>query len=242
MDSLGKRGRIIICILGNSLAMPVYNLELYYENTYAHKLSRDLKIVSDVVNKSQRNLTIVDQTKKTCLEDDVLSINADYYILQFGIVDCAPRLFTQRQGKLVGFVPGHKILIKFMSKHRYFFTKFFPKVYVKKEKFHKQYRFLLQTIKEKTKSKKIFAINIPHTTSKLIKRSYGIEKNIIDYNSLIKEVSQQFPDDVVLIDLFQMTKDDSTRMFDDGVHMKERTHQEISEIICENILSFECET
>jgi len=235
MNQQNPKNTLLINILGNSLAMPFYSHNINYEDTYSFILAHLLRKDNIVVNKARRNMTIVEQTSDTNIQDDILSINAEYYIVQLGITDCAPRLFTRRQGKYLGLVPGHKFIIAFMSKHRYFFTKKFPKVYVKKDKFRERYCFLLETILGSTKSEKIFVIKIPKPTDKIIKRSFGIEKNIKAYNLIIEEVTQKFPNDVVLIDLYEMTRTDSKLMSEDGIHITKKAHQILANLICQQI-------
>jgi len=234
-NELNPKNTLLISILGNSSAMSIYTLNIDYKDTYSFLISHQLGLENAVINKAHRNLTVVEQMEEVNVQDDILSIDADYHIVQFGIVDCAPRLYTQKQGRYLALFPGRKFLIRFMSKHRFFFTKRFPKVYVEKEKFRRGTHSLIETIIEKTRSKKVFVINIPQTTQRMTSRSFGIEKNIDDYNQIIKEVSALFADKVFFIGLYERTKSDPDLMSEDGIHITKKAHKMLAGLICETI-------
>jgi len=230
---------IIINILGNSLAIPSPKQGLFYRDTYAYRISAELGIKNIVVNRANRNMTVVDQTCDINIEDDLDHIQADYHVIHLGIVDCAPRLFTRGEQRLLGVMPFRRIIIRFASKHRYFLTKTFPKVYVRKDVFARKYRDLLEAILQKTPTKKIFLINLAATKPRNIGRSYGIEHNIRDYNAVIAEIAGEIPDRVRLIDLFAMTQADPSLVFDDGIHLTAKGHEVLAEMISHFIMDNE---
>lgn len=184
-------------------------------------------------------MTVVDQTCDINIEDDLDHIQADYHIIHLGIVDCAPRLFTRGEQRLLGVMPFRRIIIRFASKHRYFLTKTFPKVYVRKDVFARKYRDLLEAILQKTPTKKIFLINLAATKPRNIGRSYGIERNIQDYNAVIAGIASEFPGRIHLIDLFAMTQVDPSLAFDDGIHLTAKGHEVLAETISRLIIDNE---
>ena len=232
---------LIINILGNSLALASPKQGLFYRDTYAFRLGRDLGLENTVVNRARRNMTVVEQIRDINAEDDIHYIQADYHIVHLGIVDCAPRLFTRGDQRLLGVMPFRRIIIRFASKHRFFLTKIFPKVYVRKDVFARKYRDLLEAILQKTPTKKIFLINLAATKPRNIGRSYGIERNIQDYNAFIAGIASEIPDRVRLIDLFAMTQVDPSLVFDDGIHLTAKGHEVLAETISRLITDNETE-
>jgi hypothetical protein len=230
---------LVINILGNSQAQPNLKNNLVYEDTYSYKIFRQMNIDCVVINTAKRNNTVVNQAVSSNIDDDILSFNADYHIMQFGIVDCPPRLFTERENKLLNYCPARKIIIRFMSKHRYFFTKIFPKVYVKKDIFREKYIFLVQTILTRTKTKKIFLINISATQDRNKQRSFRIDDNIKQYNLIIKEIANTNPDKIVLIDLYSMTSKDLSLVAADGIHLALPAHALLAKMIGQKIRDLE---
>ena len=235
MNQRQRTNTRLINVLGNSTAMSIETLNLKYRDTYSYKINQSLGSDHVVINRARRNLTVKEQLEEVNVHDDISSIDADYHILQFGMGEGLPRLFTLKQRRFVAVVPGRKFLIRFMSKHRYFFTKRFPKVYEQKDQFRVSFHSLIETIFDKTRSKKIFVINIPQTTQKTKRRFFGIEKNIDDYNEIIKDVSRNFKDMIFFIDLYERTKADSELLCDDGLHITKKGHQMLADIICEAI-------
>ena len=238
-DQKIRKTGLVINVLGNSQAQPNLKNNLVYEDTYSYKIFRQINMDCVVINSAKRNNTVVNQAVSSNIDDDILSFNADYHIMQFGIVDCAPRLFTDRQNFLLNHLPGKNVLIRFMSKHRYFFTKRWPKVYVKKDIFREKYIFLVQTILTQTKTKKIFLINISATQDRNKQRSFRIDENIKQYNLIIEEIANKNPDKIVLIDFYSMTSKELSLVATDGIHLAPPAHALLAKMIGQKIRDLE---
>ena len=230
----------IITILGDSLALP--RQEVTYKDTYAYKLSLKLENRYVVLNRARRGNT----TAKQSSENDAgfLIEDVDYYhqsrfvIIQLGIVDCAPRLFSERESKLLGSIRPSFVrekIIGFKSKRRLFFTKHFPLVYVTRDQFLRNYEKLLKRILNRTDATRIFLINIADTTRHNKTRSYGFERNIVEYNKVIQELSAS-SEKVRLVDLHAATVRDPDLVLPDGIHIAPAAHNLIADFIHEEIL------
>jgi hypothetical protein len=138
-----------IVILGDSLSMPRPNEGIILEYTYSYLLNKSF----EVINKSKR----VNDTKLQILEqnilDDIDYLNPDI-IIYLGIVDCAPRLLSRNESRLINILPNklRKIIINFLSKYRLFFTKLRNIQYVNMNSFKKNTELLLNLCIKKNNS------------------------------------------------------------------------------------------
>ena len=229
----------IITIIGDSLSMSRSENGITYKTSYAYLLQELLKTDYHIVNKAKRANTIKSQVKRQYLYDDILTTDGRIFIVQLGIVDCSPRLFSNNQQRFLQFI-SHlfiiRLLIKFKSKYRFFFTKHFPKVYVSPQDFKMNYNYLLETIFCKTNAEKVFIINIADTNLKNKLRSYGFEKNIESYNKILSELNRKYFDRTQIIDLNKITKNNPDYLLEDGIHITANAHREIADKIYNSIL------
>lgn len=232
----------IVTILADSLAMP--RPELPFTDLYPYKLSVKLGKGFLVVSKARRNNTLIEQTSETgegyLIEDVVYMGESSYFIIHIGIVDCAPRIFSQREHSILERLNMlGKPIINFKSAHRRFFTKHFPKVYVKKDDFRTKLDLLISTIVNKTAAKKVFIINIADTNEENKYRSYGFEENLKEYDGIIASISKKYGDKVDVYDLYSITKAKPALVWEDGIHIKQAAHEMIAEYLRWKILEME---
>ena len=232
----------IITILGDSLDMPRLNESILYKDTYAYKLNNMLGSDYLVINRSRRANTILEQANRQNINDDILSSESEYFIIHLGIVDCAPRLFSKKENKILSYIkPGRiaRYIVKVKSHYRYFFTKNFPKVYVSLTHFKEKYNFIVDLIINKTPCKKIFIVNIAKTNKKNEKRSYNFNSNICDYNNIIYDIYEKYENYIELIDFYKMTEENPNLLLDEGIHITKKAHSILSNILYKKIINSE---
>lgn len=228
----------IVTVLGDSLVVP--RIELPYSETYPYMLSVKLGNRYLVVSKARRNNTVVEQTSEAgagYLTEDVEYMKEScYFVIHIGICDCAPRIFSQRQHLMLQKMPViGKPTINFKSKHRRFFTKHFPIVYVNKKEFGTRLDLLIETIFSKTSAKKVFIINIADTNEENKYRSFGFEGNLRDYNKIINDVSSKYGDKINIFDTYSLTMKTPALLWEDGIHIKKEAHELIAEYLYNKI-------
>ncbi len=230
----------MLTILGDSLALP--RPDITWKDLYCSKLQDLLGARCQIVNRARRNNTVVRQTNETeegfLIEEVLYMSESDYFIVHLGIVDCAPRLFTESQRSLIHHLQPALVrnaLIGFMSERRYTFTKLFPKVYVSRDVFLERFTFLLDTITHKTGAKKIFVINIAKTSYQNDRRSYNFNENIRGYNQLISECINKYAAKVELLDMYSLSEQDPELLYADGIHLSRQAHTMIAEYIYSQI-------
>jgi len=232
----------IITILGDSLDMTRLSENIYYKDTYAYKLNNFLEKEYFVINRARRTNTILKQTISYNISNDILCYKSKYTIIHLGIVDCAPRLFSEKERRILHYIKPKKIanyIIKVKSHNRYFFTKNFPKVYVNLETFKLKYNFLVDQIINKTQFKKIFIINIAKTNKKNERRSYNFNSNICTYNNVIYDIYKKYKNHIQLIDFYKMTEENPNLLLDDGIHITKEAHNILASILYKKIINGE---
>ncbi|MFH1894372.1 MAG: GDSL-type esterase/lipase family protein [Patescibacteria group bacterium] len=213
----------------------------YYQDTYPYKLQALLNPEGYYVilkNRRRNHILLLEEN----LSDDILCNKSKYVILHLGIVDCAPRLFGYFEDRIIHvfmkvpflrFFTG--LFIKFKSKYRRFFTRYFPKVYTKKKEFKEKYQFILDEIKRAVGPKKVFIVNIAETNEENKFRSYNFEKNIADYNEILKEIVSENKEFCELVDFHSATKQNKNFILDEGIHLSNAGHDLLSRLLYEKI-------
>ena len=192
-----------IQIFSDSLALPrELPQKVLYEETYPAKLSQT---------------NIVAQFSKGGGTINELIEQAPYYkmfvpdvvIIQSGIVDCAPRPFTQFEEHfftLNFFTKGCKAILKRLTKS---WLRTLRKVaWTKPEDF----RFYCEQFKKIYTDTPIFAIGILPPRPEYENLAKGISKRIIEYNSILKDVFREnyidtsdMPDEGIMSDHHHLT-------------------------------------
>lgn len=192
-----------IQILSDSLALPrEIPQKVYYEETYPAKLSKDYTVAQ--YSKGAGTIKeLFDQTfyyKMFC---------PDVVILQSGIVDCAPRPFTQFEEHfftLNFFTKGCKAILKRLTKS---WLRTLRKVAWTPPK---KFRLYCEQFKKAYPNIPILAIGILPPRAEYEKQAKGISKRIHEYNGILMDVfgenyidTSDMPDDGIMSDHHHMT-------------------------------------
>jgi len=236
----------IITVLSDSVA--TFQDAKYHSPTrneafsFPYKLAALLGHPYMVINRGRSGNTIVLQTfgtnfHRSYLPEDLWYIKeSEFVAIQFGISDCAPRLFTQLEGIIISKVRPRMLITAFPSKHRLLFTKLLPKVYVDKKAFRKAFEFLLNLIESETEVSKIFVIGIADTNFRNKSRSFNFERNIIAYNELLKQIVEKHKI-AEFYDFYSVTHQDPKLIQDDGIHLTSRAHDILAEYLHNQIVN-----
>lgn len=229
-----------ITILGDSLSMNRSEADIMLSDTYGVLLSKLLSNNYYINNRSRRGNTVNEQLKFQNIYDDIETTKSDYYIIQLGIVDCAPRIFTKQESDFIrDFLPGfcQKVIINFFSKHRKFLTKHFPKQYTKYDDFVDKYKQIVSTIKMSSDVKKIFIFTIANTTKENNLKSYNFSNYILKYNEFLYDLIKK-ETKCEVIDLFNLTKENNSLLLEDGIHISKKCHEIIAEQLFSKISNY----
>ena len=202
--------------------MPRPDEGVEYESTYPFLLAQN---GHEVICKSKRANDTKIQSLKQNILDDVLFLNPDVVIIHLGIVDCAPRLFTRRETRLLNLVPisVSKIIINLFSKHRYKITKMRKISYVNAVNYRVNLSKIIKEIQ--SENRKIILIKILDTNSSNLQRSFGFQENIEKYNMIIDDIAIAFDLDILDPNLC------NNGLLPDGIHINKKMHDYIAKKI-----------
>jgi acyl-CoA thioesterase I len=221
--------------LGNNCYADIYggllrkrlSLELGYENV-------------EVLNHGRRANTIRQLDTPNSFFDDVSGWEPDIVILQVGIVDCAPRLFSRTEHFLVSQIRPAAFrdrFIQFVGHHRRFILQHMPqKVYVPLDEFSRRYTHVRDQILQQ--GIKVLLVNICPTNTESAFRSPGLSENIVIYNRVISEAASA--QGCALVDIHKELKERNPDNFilNDGIHINQAGHLILADTIYDTLVKF----
>jgi hypothetical protein len=194
MHSRKDRKRVLI--IGDSLALPRERPEqVKYDETWPELLKTSGKF--DIIQLSIGGGTIVDIFDQVSYYKN---FQPDINIIQSGIVDCAPRAFTQLELKILLSNKIFRIMLsRFLPVH--FLRKIRNQTYVNKSKFNSFYEKVILQFENCHH----ISIGITPNVKDYENKIRGIGKNREEYNTVIKRLSQKH--DVSYIDTDLISED-----------------------------------
>ena len=223
-----------LTVLGDSLSMSRIDDNLFAADLYPSRLAVKLGLL--VFNRARRTNTTEVQCSWQNLYDDVKGSNSDYYVIQLGVCDCYPRIFTKLQHSLLAKLPERlrSIIIASRSRRRYSITKKHPYFNVNISDFERYYRKILAEIDAmEGKSREVIMINIAYPNQSGIDRNYNLLSIIQSYNSVIARLAET--SGRYLIDLNTASRMQPEFILEDGIHISKSCHdwlaKEIEELL-----------
>ena len=214
-----KRERILI--ITDSVSMP--RMEVKYEETWIYLLKKKFKGF-DIIDRPARGATSMRLINEGGGGIDLLELYLPgIIILQFGLAECAPRLF-----KKDGF--EKRFINKFLSNRlrRYYITRV-KKTRGRNPQFTdvslEQFKYNVYNFSERCKAHdvKLAIIKILRPTEIFLKKSPFIKLNIDSYNSIYEQASVDF-DNVTIIDPIDIKLDVNSLCLDE-LHINSQGHK-----------------
>jgi len=188
-----------IVVLADSMAMP--RLEqgcmIYWDDTWPYLLEQSLRnrgIESEVINCASRSRTADTLTGLDFLEH-IIWKRPQAIILQVGIVDCTPRVFSKREKKLLNypFVPARlrDWLVNYRSARRPRLVKRNPlgKVDTPPEKFRDFLAHFFSKVTALESDIQLIVLPVVANIPMMEMRSPGYGENVRLYNDILKSCS-----------------------------------------------------
>lgn len=203
-----------IVIIGDSLALPRPEEGVRYDDTYPHLLGTWLEGFEVIARNRRANDSSL-QARADNLSEDITCLEPDILIIHLGIVDCAPRLFSKTEQRIINVLPPvlRKPIIDFASRHRYLITRLFRKVYVDRAAFRANIERLVDAAADAGAVP--IVVSIADTNESNKQRSYNLENNIRDYNEVLSEIAKRHG--IGLVDV--NAPDSADRLLPDGIHL-----------------------
>jgi lysophospholipase L1-like esterase len=210
-----------IVILGDSLGIQreIENSEksndLLCVESYPNIL-KELLLQWEVISSCKGGNRSDKQARQKQLYADILLPKPKVVVVQLGICDCTPRLFNRYESFVLSRLPLllRGPIISHFSKHRYYYTKHFRKVYVKINAFESNIRRLIDVILG-TGAFPIL-VGIADTNTRNKERTYNYERNIIEYNDILIKLSNEYH-----LQYINMFEEGDSILLPDGIHLNE---------------------
>ena len=210
-----------------------------FKDTYSYLLAKSLNKNFYVVNNSKRANTVKNQCLPQYFYDELVFLKADYTIIQLGIVDCAPRLISLKEKKIINYFFSKAFVnfyIRNKARFRFFYTKYFSSPYVNKKEFKYYYEKIIEELLNQKQTQKIILINISDTSEINKNKSYGFNNQILSYNEIIDKILKKDQKRISLLNLYELSKTNEI-LLDDGIHISKKAHQYIAKFILKIINS-----
>lgn len=222
-----------ISIISDSISMPraEENAEkILISHTWPTLLNKLFNCSTNIYNFSKRardSFTF----SNDLINEAVKLIEPKYIILQVGIVDCSPRIFSNIEKKIIFSRLFTKSIKKFLisyKKNKFSNSKKINryKVQVDKKDFSNNIKSFINNIKTINRDIKIIIIPIIGDLKKLEEFRTGYATNIKNYNRLLNIKSENI---VYLSEIFNEMK--SNWFYNDGYHLSKIGHEKISKIL-----------
>lgn len=181
-----------ILIVTDSLGAPrdVNGEKIEYEDTWIYKLKNNYINIIDV---DVIFITIngLDSNQLLQLTNDKLKLyNADLILFQFGIVDCAPRVLRNIEIKIISILKLSGLVKKIISKYHSKLSNLRNIQSINIYEFEQNVKRIYEILSNI--DIKVIHIPIAPPCSKYIQHSPYINKNINNYNNILKKYSDIF--------------------------------------------------
>jgi lysophospholipase L1-like esterase len=186
---------------------------------------------SRVLNHGQRARTLPDLL--ATYEDVVACWNPGLVVLQIGIVDCAPRLFSRREHKFLNEVIYWRLakpLIRLASRNRRAIITLRPWVrYTPHHRFRKALGQLGRRVQGI--ADRVFVLPILPSFESHVRRSPGYNESVARYNQSWKEWCEACRCRFIPVEELLAGRDVRDLLLDDGHHLSVQGHAQCAEIL-----------
>ncbi len=180
-----------ILVLGDSLTFGRPRYHIYYENTWPGLLDADGFHVFHRGRGGADILSVLGEIKHLCgymaSQDNDGYMPFDFCVVQVGIVDATPRLFSRESLRLIKYLPGSGRFVSKLTRSGKLVQRF-GKPWVCKDDFRCSAYKVLE--KSAAISKRVLFLEIAKPEHNLIKNCGDFSKVISEYNDVLKSLSE----------------------------------------------------
>lgn len=228
--------RTVIAADSLALPRPAEQGSVRYHQTYGYLVQRAFAQEDvEIIIHGRRGNTILFLNQPQHLYDEVLAWEPDVVIIHIGIVDCAPRVFSQFERTLVNRIRPISMrdaLIRFVGRHRRFLISHFPqKVYVPLSTFETNYEAVVHELQRH--GIQLLLVNICPTDAATAFRSPGLSENICLYNEAIARRARQ--DGCSLVDIHAALQSNPEEYLLSGIHLNPKGNKLLADLLVNHI-------
>jgi len=233
-DAEGRNKVLRIFLIGDSLAVPRSDPsgDIRYRNCYPFLIQQYLENQLQSVHVP----VIYDRSQSCCtLPDVVFSWNEeislqepDILIIQVGVVDCAPRVFTPYQRKVVANLRPRimrESVLSLVRKYRKHLVRLRGNLtYTSYEQF-RQAAIGLSSEADRVGLLGCYFVNIITPSLEMERRSPGFCSNVAKYNEVLEEVADGKIVQIVDMDGIVQRMGHERLLLSDGIHINKEGHR-----------------
>lgn len=215
---------MIIKIYSDSLAFPRFEEKTFYDETYAGKLASHKNF--DVHLRGRSGFRSSEMTSMSNMDARFSrESEPEIAILQFGVVDCAPRPIPRALRYLVSLL--YESLRSKVIKLIHFLRPYTQQViffrHTSPKRFQKNYMKLVQ--EQLQYNVQVICLSIMDPPDDAEKQSPGLKKSVRQYNNIIHDICKKC--DIAFIDISH----EKEFLLKDGIHISNKGHEEIYKIL-----------
>jgi lysophospholipase L1-like esterase len=229
-----------VVAIADSLALPRIEGDtcVLLEETWPARLARHLAACSprgEVVTRGMRARTVDTLSNEQEWLEHVRFAQPDAIVVQVGITDCAPRIFSRAETRLLNsrLVPGalRKRIIAQRAEHRSELTARAPlaKVYTSPETFAAHLRIFVGKVRGNAWPLAVYVLPIVAHAAYCEAKSPGHTANLRQYNELLAVAAAELGHP--LVDLPGVGPDDADAYCSDGYHLSVLGNQRVAETL-----------
>lgn len=229
------KARERLVVIGDSLAMPrsVDGEEVLWSQTWPSLLGAAMAGDFEVVNFSARAKNSNQLVNPTLFLEQIEWVRPKVIIVQIGVVDCAPRIFTNKEKRVLKWLPSflRESIIRGRSNNRQALTAKDPlgKVEVHPAQFRQNFEDFVGKLARLPKMPKLMVMPIVANLQEMEAKSPGYSSNMALYNDILSEVSEgRFLFPKIELDWLSTSPENFCK---DGYHLSPLGNQRLYELL-----------
>lgn len=226
-----------VVVMADSLALPriQYGQSLAWEETWPYQLQRTLRgagLPTEVINCGARART-ADMLLGDDFKEHVVLKRPDHVVLQVGVVDCMPRIFSKLENRVLRLAPipdaVRERIISWRKSRRAEITRRDPlaKVYSSPELYERSLRAFFAELGTCDWPVRVAAIPTVTHRARMGIKSPRHHENVVRYNDILERVCREFgaamidtdqalpereADDLFMVDGYHLSAEGSRRL------------------------------
>jgi len=218
-------------VIGDSLALPRETASIRYRDSYPFLIQQSLnarlapRFVPIVYDRSRPCLTLPDVVRRW--DEEIAIQDPDVVVIHAGVVDCAPRVFTPFQRRVLTHLRPKAVrtaILRLVRRYRrQLVTLRGGMTYSTLDEF----RSAAMAISERVAHQGLracFFVSILSPPPTLEYRSPGFAQNVVMYNAVLDEAAQNGGIQVVSMNELVQTYGYERVVLDDGIHISQFGH------------------
>lgn len=225
----------ILTVVADSLALVRPEDNIYEKDMYPFKIQKELKNKIYVNSKAVKSNSSTIENEQVGFVYHAKGASASYLVIGLGIVDCSPRLFSKKMKQFLDCASKIPLVSKFVnryiaykSRNRFALTKNKPMTQTSVLEYESNMNQIVSNFQKYNTIKEIFLLTIAFPGPYLSERSWGIEENIKQFNSILYKMAQSNPSKIHIIDVYEFTQKNPQYILADGHHISIEVHDFIA--------------